>query len=327
MNTKIKKAILDKIKEYSRIIITRHFRPDGDCIGATKGLREILKDSFPEKEIYLLNEDYSDYLSFLGGEDEPISDDLYKDALVIILDTATIDRVSNKKAVLGKEIIKIDHHVDIKPFGNISWVEEHRSSLCELIVDFYLTFKDELVMSKQAALYLYTGMVTDSGRFKTNAVNGETLRLASVLLDKGIDTESLYANLYMEDFGVLKFKSYVYKKMKITENGVCYIYVDRKMQKKFNLTREQASNAVSFLDGIKGCLSWMAFIENMNDNATRVRMRSRFMTINKIAEQYRGGGHECASGATVYSKKEAMELVTKTDEAVKEYKRTHTGWL
>ena len=131
----------------------------------------------------------------------------------------------------------------------------------------------------------------------------------------------------MEDFGVLKFKSYVYKKMKITENGVCYIYVDRKMQKKFNLTREQASNAVSFLDGIKGCLSWMAFIENMNDNATRVRMRSRFMTINKIAEQYRGGGHECASGATVYSKKEAMELVAKTDEAVKEYKRTHTGWL
>ena len=99
------------------------------------------------------------------------------------------------------------------------------------------------------------------------------------------------------------------------------------MQKKFNLTREQASNAVSFLDGIKGCLSWMAFIENMNDNATRVRMRSRFMTINKIAEQYRGGGHECASGATVYSKKEAMELVAKTDEAVKEYKRTHTGWL
>ena len=50
MNTEIKKAILEKIKEYSRIIITRHVRPDGDCIGATKGLREILKDSFPEKE-------------------------------------------------------------------------------------------------------------------------------------------------------------------------------------------------------------------------------------------------------------------------------------
>ena len=327
MYSEIKKQIFEKIKEYQRIIIVRHIRPDGDCIGATKGLREILKDSFPEKEIYLINEDYSEYLAFLGGEDDPIADELYADALIIALDTATEDRISNKKFSLGKEIIKIDHHVDIKPYGNISWVEDQRSSLCELIVDFYLTFKSELVLSKAAALYIFTGMVTDSGRFKTNVVNGETMRLASVLLDKGIDTETLYANLYMDDFALLKFKSHVYKKMKITENGVCYIYIDRKMQKKFNLSREQASNAVSFLDGIRGCLAWIAFIENSNDNVTRVRMRSRFMTINKIAEQFRGGGHECAAGATIYNKKEAMALVEMTDKAIKEYKETHTGWL
>ena len=56
MNYEIKKQILDKIKEYNKIIISRHIRPDGDCTGGTKGLKAILEASFPEKEIYLVNE-------------------------------------------------------------------------------------------------------------------------------------------------------------------------------------------------------------------------------------------------------------------------------
>ena len=69
MQTEQMKQILEKIKEYNRIIIFRHKRPDGDAVGSTKGLREILRISFPEKEIYLCNTDYSDYVAFLGGED------------------------------------------------------------------------------------------------------------------------------------------------------------------------------------------------------------------------------------------------------------------
>ncbi|MBQ4053183.1 MAG: hypothetical protein IJD33_02475, partial [Clostridia bacterium] len=61
------KIILDKIKEYDKIIIFRHFRPDGDAIGSTKGLQALLRSTYPEKKIYLQNNDYSDYLAFLGG--------------------------------------------------------------------------------------------------------------------------------------------------------------------------------------------------------------------------------------------------------------------
>ena len=60
------RAILDKIKEYNKIIIFLHFRPDGDAVGSTKGLARILKLTYPEKEIYLQNADYSNYLAFLG---------------------------------------------------------------------------------------------------------------------------------------------------------------------------------------------------------------------------------------------------------------------
>lgn len=325
-NFEIKKKILDKIKQYDRIVITRHFRPDGDAIGSTKGLAKILKLSFPQKEVYVLNEDSSQYLAFLGGEDAPIDDEKYADALVIVCDTATTDRISNKKYALGKELIKIDHHIDVKPYGDLSWVEEERSSLCEMIADFWLTFEDELKIDEEAATCIFTGMVTDSGRFKFSSVDGDTMRRAAALLDVGINTEWIYSNLNLDDFDVFKFEAYVYKKMKISKNGVAYIYVDKAMQKKFKLSNEQASNVVSYLDGIKGAIVWLAFIQNAS-GSIRVRLRSRFVTVNALAEKYGGGGHDKASGATVHSKKEMKQMLSDADELVKNYKENNTGWL
>ena len=109
------RAILDKIRQYRRIIITRHVRPDGDAIGSTKGLARILRLSFPDKEIYLQTEDGSDYLAFLGPDGEQIAPELYDDALVIVIDTATADRISNGNYARARELVKIDHHIDIKP--------------------------------------------------------------------------------------------------------------------------------------------------------------------------------------------------------------------
>lgn len=325
-NLAIKKAILDKIKEYQNIIITRHKRPDGDAIGSTKGLQAILKASFPQKEIVVCADDSSDYLAFLGGMDEPIHEERYRDALVIVLDTATKDRISNQYFVSAGFLIKIDHHPNHEPYGDIVWVEDERSSLCELIVDFYRTFQEELTMTKEAATYLYTGMVTDSGRFRYQEVGGETLRNAAVLLDMGIETEWIFSNLYLDDYDALKFKAYVYKKMRTTENGVTYIYVDKRMRKKFNLSNEEASNVVSAIGNIKGSLVWLAFIDN-DSGDIRVRLRSRYVAISPIAEAYNGGGHAFASGATLKTKKEIAALLADADALLKNYKENNEGWL
>ena len=319
-------SIIDKIEEYQKIIIFRHFRPDGDAVGSTKGLQRILKLSYPEKDIRLINADMSDYLAFLGGEDAPVEDDFYKDALAVVIDTGTTDRISNKKFALCREIAKIDHHIDDKPYGDAAWIEEERSSACEMIAHFYSTFKDRLKIDSEAATYLYAGMVTDSGRFRYRDVSGDTMRLAGMLLDIGVDTDRLYANLYMKDLHNFRFQSAVYKKMKITENGVAYLHVTKRMKKKFGLTNEDASASVSHLDSIKGSLIWLAFIDG-DDGKTRVRLRSRFVEVHDLATKYHGGGHACASGATVYSKAELKALVADADALLKEYKETHTDWI
>ncbi|MBQ8768159.1 MAG: bifunctional oligoribonuclease/PAP phosphatase NrnA [Oscillospiraceae bacterium] len=328
MNLEIKQKILQKIKEYDRIFLFRHIRNDGDCVGATKGLKELIRATWPEKEVYLIDDDYAEYLEFLGPDDAPVIPSEYCGALGIVLDTASENRISNKNYQFCKELIKIDHHIPIETYGDLVWVEEERSSCCEIVVDFYQTFRDELVLTSAAATYLYTGMVTDSGRFKYGSVNGDTMRAAATLLDAGIDTDMLFAQLYLEDFEYLKFKAYVYEQMQITENGVAYLYVDKAMQEKFNLTLEQASACVNTMDKIRGCISWIVFIDTGNaDGAIRVRLRSRFVHINPIAEKHNGGGHACASGATVYSREEMQTLLQEADALVKEYKETHEDWL
>lgn len=328
MSKKNMEQILNKIKAYDRIMLFRHKRIDGDCVGATRGFKEILKLTYPEKEIYIIDNEHSDFLAFLGEDDAPVADELYADALGIVLDTATTDRISNEKYALCKELIKLDHHIDNEPYGVCSWVEEESSSCCEMIVKFYDTFRNELKLNREAATYLYTGMVTDSGRFRYRGVSGDTMRYAGVLLDQDINTDWIFANLYLEEFDSLKFKAHLYNLMEITENGVAYLYISQEMQKKYGLTREEASATISALDAIKGCLCWLAFIENGDEeNSIRVRLRSRFMTINTLAEKFRGGGHACASGATVYNMDEVKALVSEADAMVKAYKESHEGWL
>ena len=328
MNLEVKQQILEKIREYDRIFLFRHVRNDGDCVGATKGMKRILQLTWPEKEVYIIDQDTAAYLEFLGPEDAPVPDECYADALGIVLDTASEARISNKKYTLCKELIKIDHHIPLESYGDLIWVEEERSSCCEMVVDFYHTFREELKIDSEAATYLYTGMVTDSGRFKYSGVNGDTLRCAAVLLDVGVDTDTLFARLYLEAYEYLKFKAHIYQRMQITENGVAYIYIDKAMQEEFGLSLEQASACVGNLDSIRGCICWIVFIENGDaQQSIRVRLRSRFVHINGVAEQYRGGGHACASGATVYGMDEVQALLRDADAVVKEYKDTHEGWL
>jgi len=331
----VMKQILDKIRQYDRILLFRHVRVDGDCVGATKGMKDIITATWPDKEVLIIDDERSDYLAFLGQDD--VSDDdmpvgytryedaLYENALGVVIDVASPDRISNPKYALCKELIKIDHHIDRDHYGDISWVEEERSSACEMIAAFYEAFRNELKLTAFGATCIYTGMVTDSGRFMYEGVKGDTMRLAGLMLDHGVDTEQLYAHLYLKEFETLKFTSWVYDHMQITKHGAAYVLIDEETRRRFGLNHETASSAVSMLSGIKDCLCWMAFIETQD--SIRVRLRSRFMFINELAEKYNGGGHACASGATVYSRDEMNQLIRDADELVRAYKENHDGWL
>lgn len=318
-NESIKKEIFEKIKAYDTIIIHRHYRPDGDCMGSSLGLRNILRTSFPDKKIFSVGSDQVAYLTFLGQEDT-IDKNEYDNALVIVVDTSTSKRVSIPEYNSGKEVIKIDHHIETDPFGNINYVREDFPSTSTVIMDFFLTFP-ELKMTAEGARALYVATITDTGRFRYHNVTGETLRLAGRMLDYGLDTDEIFANLHIKEKESLKLQGYVLNHFKTTKNGVSYIYISDRVQKRFKVSNEEASALVNTLDSIKGSLIWILFVDI--EGVIRARLRSRFTTVVEIAQAYSGGGHAQASGAVAKNRREIKKMVKDADEALRKYKLEH----
>ena len=325
--------ILEKIKEYDTIIIHRHERPDGDCIGSQMGLKYVIEDTFPHKKVYAVGDAVPEYLSDLG-KSEDISDDIYNEALVITVDTSLKKRICDQRFLNGKYLIKIDHHDDSEPFGDIEYVEPTSPACSSIIVDFIKTFENELNITERACNALYMGIVTDTGRFRYRSVTAQVLNNSGYLLSKGVDLERIYAKLYTKDSSILKLQGAVCNNFKLTPNGVAYMYFSKKIMKKYKVTKEDAANLVNLLDSIHGSLIWVAFVDQMKpktkephpkdeapENEIRVRIRSRNVAVNEVARNYRGGGHLQAAGATIFSKKEMKSLLQELDELHLQYKK------
>ena len=159
-------------------------------------------------------------------------------------------------------------------------------------------------------------------------VDAETFNAAAYLLGSGIDTEKIYAELYLDDISFLKYKSAVYDSIELTPNGVAYVFIPLSMRDRFGLDAESASLAVSFLESIRGSLIWIAFIENGSDDpagagTVRVRLRSRFLDIDAVAAKYGGGGHARAAGATLRDREEINDVLADADRLLGEFKSAH----
>jgi phosphoesterase RecJ-like protein len=313
----IQQQILEKIKEFNRIIIHMHIRPDGDCYGAGFGLKNIIKESFPEKEVYVVGEK-ADYVGFVGTPDD-IDDALFKNALSIVVDTASETRVSDQRFKLAQFVIKIDHHIPVADYGNIIYVDTTRPATAQIILEFYLQFQEELKMNMEAATALYTGIVTDTGRFRFRSVTGDTFIAVAHLLNYGLDFVDILSRLSVKSENLMKLQGYVLLNFQKTDNGVAYIKMSPGIIEKFDVSLEEATSLVNELSTLEDCPVWILFAEYEN-NIVRARLRSKGPAINELANKYDGGGHALACGANLGTWDKTDDLLKDADELVKTYK-------
>ncbi|MCB9498503.1 MAG: bifunctional oligoribonuclease/PAP phosphatase NrnA [Bacillales bacterium] len=308
------KAIYKKIKANENIIVVSHIRADGDCVGSAIGLREIIKATFPKKNVKALHENAS-YLSFLGKSDEA-EDNEFKDALVISVDNSNIARTNEPRIKDAKEIIKIDHHPNTEPFGSeINFVEEEKCATAEIIFDLYLNFPRASITMKGLEA-LYTGIVTDSGRFKYPGVDGGTMAKVGIMYDLGLDGISILNKLDEVEESALRFKGFVLLNMERSEGGILYIKIKTADREKYGVSYDDASNMVNAMAGIKDCPIWVLFNENKPDEV-RARVRSIGIPINDVCFTFGGGGHENAGGIILKSFDEADEVIKALEEKLK----------
>lgn len=301
--------ILELVKRYPRVILHRHKNPDGDALGSQLGLKHILRDSFPDKEIFAVG-DMSDRYAFMVDEPmDTLPDEAYEGALAVVLDTSAKSLICDDRYATATATARLDHHIFCETICEVEVTDTSFESCCGLVTAF--AKECGLTVSPVAAKLLYTGMVTDSGRFRYDSTNAQTHRMAAFLMERGFDTADIYRNLYSDDLAFIQLRAKFVLKIQTTPHRMAYIYTDRAETDgylKSGVTAFTISRGmVNTMGEIKGIDSWVNFTET--EGGVLCEIRSGKYNINPIAVKYGGGGHQKASGCTLKDREEAMKLL------------------
>ena len=299
-------AIHQLIQKYPRIVIHRHKNPDGDALGSQQGLKYILKENYPDKEILAVGDMTPRYAFMATLPMDNVSDDDYQGALAIILDCGSKSLISDDRYSLAHATARLDHHVFCEIIADAEVINTSFESCCGMVTA--MAIECNWQVSKEAAKSLYTGMITDSGRFRYDCTSSQTFRLASFLMERSFNTSDIYQNLYADELSMIQLRAKYTLKIQTTPQGVAYIYTSLDEAKEYGVDYFTLSRGmVNVMSEIRGIHSWANFTET--EDGVLCEIRSSCYNINPIATKYGGGGHQKASGSTLKNKEEAMALL------------------
>ena len=310
------KKIIKIIKKYDKIVLARHISPDPDAIASQIALRDSIKLTFPNKEVYAVGAGVHKF-KYLGALDKPDLSTL-NNSLLIVLDVPNFYRVDGINGLEYDAILKIDHHPAEDIVGDVDWTDSTKSSTCEMIAELLLY--SPLAMDTKIAEDLYVGMVFDSDRFLLPNTSAETLKTAYELVKtSNINFVNLYDNLYERSINEEKFRAYLINNIEITENRFGFIFVPSEDLKKFNVEPTSVSNQVNDFYFIKELMCWMFVVYDERNDIYKANIRSRGPVINEVATKYNGGGHKFASGCRTSDYKLIEALAKDLDATCKKY--------
>ena len=295
------------IETFDTIIIHRHKNPDGDALGSQIGLKHILLENFPQKRVLCVGDAAGRYAFMEDSRMDEVADEVYQGALAIVLDTSAKALISDDRYSLAAKTARIDHHIFCEEIAEVEVTDTSFESCCGLVTA--MAKECGWRLNPLAAKSLYTGMITDSGRFRYDSTSSRTFLLASFLMKQEFSTTDIYRNLYADDFSFIQLRARFVLKIQFTENKkVAYIYTTREEAEGYGFdTFTLSRGMVNVMGEIRGVDIWVSFTEA--ENGVLAELRSGIYNINPIAKKYGGGGHEKASGATLKDREEAMSML------------------
>lgn len=303
------KEIIELIEKYQKIIIHRHFNPDGDAYGSQMGLKRLIEVNYPDKEVYAVG-DVNNF-SYLGDVDD-IGDDVFEGALCIVVDVAIKRLISDDRYELADHVLVIDHHLNPSDMADTEYNDNTSIACAQIIAD--LGMQNNWKFDHISAQRLLTGIVTDSGRFVFPSTSAKTLKIAAYLVEQGAVLEEIYSPLYTESLNFKKLKGHFVNNFKLTKNKVAYMKNDLSLKDEYEVTTFTVSRAmVNQMSGIEGVEIWANFTLN-EENEVLCELRSKRYSIVDIARKYGGGGHALACGCTVKDFEEADLVLQDLDD-------------
>ena len=310
--------IITEIEKADSIVILRHRKPDPDALGSQIGLSELIKATYPEKSVYVIG-DMLENLKYIGDMDET-TQEVFDTSLVIVVDCSTPRLINCPFEVNVDEVIKIDHHPNVTPYGKICYVDTTAASASEIMAEFAFDEATPFQMNKSAANVIYTGIIGDTGRFLYPSTTSKTFALVSKLIQHDVDLAGIADKMITKPLNVNRMTGYIYDHLEIYSKGMASVVLTKEVLERFQATDQLASLVVSVPGTVEGILAWSMYVEQ-EDGTFRVHLRSKGPTVNHIAQAFGGGGHTLACGIPSVTKSQILEVDAELKEAVKTFKK------
>lgn len=301
--------IKDLLSSPKRIAITTHQRPDGDAMGSSLGLYHYLT-ALGHKVKIVSPTPYAEYLAWMPGakdiivgpEDRDLADWTFEGAdAIFCLDFNALHRINEfekpVKDSMGKKIM-IDHHMDPVEFYDYQYWDDKASSTAEMIFRLMEELDHLEYLSKDVAISLYTGIMTDTGSFRFTSTTPRVHRMVARMMETGINVNEIYDNI-MSNSSVdrLKFIGHcLTERLKVVpELNTAYMMVPKEVFKTYNIKTGETEGLVNYALGIRNVK--LGVLMTVQDNIVKLSFRSRGQVNSaQLAGNFGGGGHFYASG-------------------------------
>ena len=287
-----------------RILVVTHVDPDGDALGTQLAFASYLRHI--GKEPVLVRDDVvPDKYRFLSGvNDVPTVDGIdgnleFETALV--LECPVIARTGRAERFLNDDvtIINLDHHQDNGGFGDVNWINSKASSVGEMAYEYFMQVGYDI--SPVVAEYLYTAILTDTGRFRYSNTSARTMEIAGRLIDAGADTQKICDLVYYDlPPTTTMLVGRVLSGVEFFDQGrICLLTLTLKMLAETGAHKSETEGLVDFTLYNKGVLAG-ALLREIDHQQTKVSLRSKErIDVASLAAVYGGGGHFNAAGCTL----------------------------
>ncbi|HNP68500.1 MAG TPA: bifunctional oligoribonuclease/PAP phosphatase NrnA [Aequorivita sp.] len=312
MNKVTTEAVQKLLASPQKVVIVGHKNPDGDAVGSCLGLSFFLK-SLGHNATVVMPNDFPDFLKWLPGCEEIIiyekevqnTNEIFENAgLIFTLDFNSLDRVGGElQVVLEKttaKFVMIDHHQQPADYAVATYSDVKMSSTSEMVYHFMDALGQADKISKEIAINLYTGIMTDTGSFRFSSTSPTTHRVAAKLIEAGAESAIINQNVYdtnsperMKLLGVALNNLVI-----LPEMHTAYITLTQKELDDHNFKKGDTEGFVNYALSVKGVVFAVIFIENKQENLVKISFRSKGnFSVNDFARNYySGGGHINAAG-------------------------------
>ena len=297
------------LKDFDVITIYGHAMPDGDCYGSQLGLRELIKDNFPGKKVYMVGSGMPAFFQRLAPMDE-VDEATIASSLAILVDVSCLRRVEDPRVSKAKAFLKFDHHQlneVLEPFDGTAVVDSTRIAASEIIAEMALEHGWNI--SKMAAEALYLGICTDSGRFMYHGTTETTMRIVEELKKRGAHARAIEKIAYYQPPEIIKLKAKIRRRAKRYKD-VCYCVLTPKAYQSCGVEAPVALRCVNALNKVHQDAHCYALFVFFDDAIINVELRSnKGYPVHEVAKAFGGGGHRYASGCTIDDRTTRVEEV------------------